>query len=71
MDERIATSMKCWIGIEKVDAGDLRGNELNELVENMTALNAPRRQFVNWGKLRKVGKVMRVTRRKKNGFRTA
>ena len=30
---------KCWIGNREEDAADLRGNELNELLEMMTALS--------------------------------
>ena len=33
MDERVVASKKCWIR-------DLKRRELNELVENMTSLNA-------------------------------
>ena len=40
MDERVVTSKKCWTWYREEDAGDLRRSELNEFVENMTALNA-------------------------------
>ena len=40
MDERVATSKKCWIGNREEDTGDLKISELNELVESMTRLNA-------------------------------
>ena len=36
MDERVVTSEKCW----NEDAGDLKSSELNELIENLTCLNA-------------------------------
>ena len=39
MDERVVTSKKSWIGIEK-DAGDLRRKEKKEMVEKMSEMNA-------------------------------
>ena len=40
MDERVVTLEKCWSGTEEKNAGDLKRSELNELVENLTCLNA-------------------------------
>ena len=39
MDERVVTSEKCWNGIEE-DARDVKRIESNQLVENLTCLNA-------------------------------
>ena len=38
MDEEVVTSVKCWYRGE--DARDLKRSELDELVENLTCLNA-------------------------------
>ena len=40
MDERVVTSEKCWIGTEEKMPRDLKRSELNELVENLTCLDA-------------------------------
>ena len=40
MDERVVASEKCWIDIEEKMPETPKRSELNELVENMTCLNA-------------------------------
>ena len=45
MDERVATSVKCWSGIEGKMPEISRESELSELVENWTCLNALERKI--------------------------
>ena len=44
-NEEVVTSETRWIGVRGEDAGDLKRSELNELVENLTCLNALERKI--------------------------
>ena len=44
VDERVVTSKKCWIGIER-KIPEISISELNDVVESMTCLNAHTRKF--------------------------